>query len=215
MLCSINNDKIPAGIKIHFVENYVETFRSLGEMLDAPLTMICLSPIIECLASVKDKILLKTLRTAFEAMHASHIEINGPSKAEQAEQCVNDEDEEMEDGENAEAMEEMEDSDAGDAQDAEEDEGEDEDEEGLSEDENEDAFDFGMISQTLFMLGAEPEVKDANRKVLYALSGLFKDLETDDCNMDGGECCGTDGCEHDHGNDEDQDDGEEVDDASN
>mgnify|MGYP001091952431 CR=1 FL=1 len=46
-------------------------------------------------------------------------------------------------------------------------------------DATEDALDLGLFTETLFSMGADPEVKDANRKVLYKLSELYKPFESD------------------------------------
>lgn len=62
-----------------------------------------------------------------------------------------------------------------------------------SEDE-EPLFDVGFFSRTLFDIGAEGEVADANRKTLYKLSELFKPFDTAGDEVEGG-CCG---CEDDN-----------------
>lgn len=59
------------------------------------------------------------------------------------------------------------------------------------EDEDESLFDVGFFSRTLFDIGAEGEVADANRKSLYKLSELFKPFDAVGDMAEGG-CCGCD-----------------------
>lgn len=160
---NVNNDKISAGLKIHFIENYVDALRELGEMFEADLTLILLSPFFEPLASANDRIILKTLRETFEAMLTKHVELETITEKHHDEQ---DENEDAEEGE--------------------------------EEVENSDVFDFGSVAGTLFQIGADPEVRSANRKVLYALSELFKPFASEDDCMDG-DCCGDSGCDEEAG----------------
>lgn len=155
---NVNNDKISAGLKIHFIENYVDALRELGEMFEADLTLILLSPFFEPLASANDRIILKSLRETFEAMLTKHVELETISEKHHDEQ-----------DENKEADDE-------------------------EEVENSDVFDFGSVAGTLFQIGADPEVRSANRKVLYALSELFKPFASEDDCMEGGCCDNETGC---------------------
>lgn len=85
-----------------------------------------------------------------------------------------------------------------DAEDEEEEEkGEEEKGEEGSDDEEEPkhSFDFGLIAMAMFDIGAEPEIKDANRSILYKLSENLKAISKP---FEGGHCCSGDHHDHDH-----------------
>lgn len=198
---NMNNDKVPAAIKIYVVENYVSFLRGLEEYFDESLTLIMMSPLLEAVACASDKILRKTLKEAFEKIVQTHEALEDAIGMEDAK-----------DGEVSMEEDEQESEDQSDVS------GQSEEEE--EEDESADPLALGLLSHTLFEMGAEPEVKDANRKILYELSELFKPYEVDlddeemmCCSPDGAccghdecsddeECCGEECCSHDHDHDE-------------
>lgn len=223
---NMGNDQIPAGIKLHLIENYAPMLRSLGELFDSGLSMILLSPLFEAMATTKDKVILKALEEAFVSLVAHRKAQEEQEAASEAgemmqmdsngEEAESGDDEELDsNGEetdsNGESTDESEDSEArgaagcgdggcpdaacGDAQcaDAQCDDAHCEDahcgESDFSdEQEIDDCFELGFMSDGLFQLGADPETCGATRKICYRLSELFKPYHSDECDEEGS-CC--------------------------
>lgn len=192
---NVRDQKIPAALKIHTIENFVEGLRSLGVMFDEGLSIIMLSPLFEALSSAEDKIILKSLDETFTKIIVDHAQYESAMEVDQnEEECGEDEDEEVSGEEEEEGEGE------------EEEDGSEEDHSASDEEdeEDEDVFDLSLFTETLFSMGAEPEIKDANRKILYKLSELFKPFESQ---ME--ECENGCSCSLEHGDDHDHEHGHE------
>ena len=209
---NMGNDQIPAGIKLHLIENYAPMLRSLGELFDSGLSMILLSPLFEAMATTKDKIILKALEGAFvslvnhrkeqeaagEAGEMMQIDSNG-EEAEPSDDERPETDESMDESEDSEVQSAAgcgdggcPDAACGDVHCGESD--------FSDEQEIDDCFELGFMSDGMFQLGADPETRDATRKICYRLSELFKPYHSDECDEEGS-CCDDDATDTD-GSDE-------------
>ncbi len=82
------NDRIPKGVKIFFIENYVESIRSLNESFDEALSLIMLSPLLQTIATTDDKVLLRTLDEVLSSLYNNH-EIVASNESSEDDSCDN------------------------------------------------------------------------------------------------------------------------------